>query len=127
MRSLTLQNHPRHRWLEMRERKCDISGARKNSKAMLISKSDVRTRTTQGVNLQWKKLWWEEGNKYVHVRIAARTLKTIRLKGLDATAKRYGVDLNKFSISYGSKAAATAAHSDGDAAKRQEVAASKAA
>lgn len=53
------------------------------------------------MNLQTKKLWWEEGNKFVRIRISARTLKTIQKNGLNATAKKYGVDLNKFSLSSG--------------------------
>ncbi len=87
----------------MRERKCDLSGRRKNSKAMSVSKSNAHTHREQGVNLQWRKLWWEEGNKFVKMRVCTRTLKTIALKGLNATAKIYGVNLNKFAISSGSK------------------------
>jgi large subunit ribosomal protein L28 len=89
--------------LEMRERKCDIAGTRKNSKAMSVSKSNRHTHRTQEVNLQERKLWWEEGNKFVRIRISTRTLKTIKLRGLDATAKKFGINLNKFSVSYGSK------------------------
>ena len=87
--------------LVMRERKCDIAGTRKNSKAMSVSKSHVRTHRTQEVNLQTRKLWWEEGNKFVRVRICTRTLKTIQKNGLDATAKKFGVNLNKFAMSGG--------------------------
>ena len=85
----------------MRERKCDLSGTRKNSKAMSVSKSNAHTHRTQEVNLQSRKLWWEEGNKFVRIRISTRTLKTIQKNGLNATAKKFGVDLNKFAISAG--------------------------
>ena len=88
--------------LVMRERKCDLSGARRNSKCMSVSKSNAHTHRVQNVNLQTKKLFWEEGNKYVRIRISTKTLKTIQKKGLHATAKDFGVDLNKFSISAGS-------------------------
>eukprot|EP01039_Chlorochromonas_danica_P008488 gene8488-9355_t len=94
----------------MRERKCDISGTRKNSKAMAVSKSNRHTHREQGVNLQSRRLWWEEGNKFVQLRISTRTLKTIKLKGLQATAKIYGVDLNKFAASGGSRKAALEAN-----------------
>ena len=87
--------------LVMRERACDISGTRKNSKAMNVSKSVARTHRVQAVNLQTRKLWWEEGNKFVRVRICTRTLKTIQKNGLDATAKKFGVNLNKFAMSGG--------------------------
>jgi large subunit ribosomal protein L28 len=87
--------------LVMRERKCDITGARRNANAMSVSKSNAHTHRVQNVNLQVKKLWWEEGNKFVRVRIATRTLKTIQKNGLDKTAKKYGIDLNKYAMSYG--------------------------
>ena len=92
--------------LVMRERKCDLSGSRKNSKAMNVSKSHMRTHRTQEVNLQTRKLWWEEGNKFVRVRICTKTLKTIQKNGLNATAKKFGVNLNKFAMSSGTAPAA---------------------
>jgi large subunit ribosomal protein L28 len=93
----------------MRERKCDLSGTRKNSKAMSVSKSNAHTHRTQEVNLQSRKLWWEEGNKFVRIRISTRTLKTIQKNGLNATAKKFGVDLNKFAISAGTAPAPSTA------------------
>lgn len=85
----------------MRERKCDLAGTRRNSKCMSVSKSNAHTHKVQNVNLQTKKLWWEEGNKFVRIRISTRTLKTIQKNGLNATAKKFGIDLNKFSLSSG--------------------------
>jgi large subunit ribosomal protein L28 len=87
--------------LVMRERKCDLSGARRNGKAMRVSKSNAHTHRVQNVNLQSRKLWWEEGNKFVRIRITTRTLKTIQLHGLDKTAKKFDIDLNQFAISSG--------------------------
>ena len=85
----------------MHERRCDISGTRKNSKAMSISKFGVRNRRVQEVNLQWRKLWWAEGRRFVKLRLSTRTLKTINKYGLEATARRYKVDLSKFAMSGG--------------------------
>lgn len=85
----------------MRERKCDITGTRRNSKCMAVSKSNQHTHRVQNVNLQTYKLWWEEGNKFVKVRIATRTLKTIQKNGLHQTAKKYGINLNRFACSAG--------------------------
>jgi large subunit ribosomal protein L28 len=85
----------------MRERKCDLSGTRKNSKAMSVSKSNVHTHRTQNVNLQTCRFWWAEGNKFVRLRISTRTLKTIKKNGLHRTAKKFGVNLNNFSLSSG--------------------------
>jgi large subunit ribosomal protein L28 len=95
----------------MRERKCDLTGKRKNSKAMSVSKSNQHTHRVQGVNLQTYKFWWETGNRFVQLRIATKTLRTIRKKGLEAVAKDYDIDLRKFAISSGNgppPAAATA-------------------
>ena len=85
----------------MRERKCDLSGTRKNSKAMSVSKSNAHTHRTQNVNLQTRRLFWEEGNKFVRLRISTRTLKTIQKNGLHETAKKFGINLNHFSLSSG--------------------------
>jgi large subunit ribosomal protein L28 len=85
----------------MRERKCDITGKRKNSKAMNVPKSLHRTHRVQQVNLQTRRLWWAEGKKWVRVRIATKTYRTILKNGLDRTARKYGVNLNKFSLSFG--------------------------
>jgi large subunit ribosomal protein L28 len=85
----------------MRERKCDLAGTRKNSKAMCVSKSNAHTHRVQDVNLQTRRLWWEEGNKFVRIRVSTRTIKTIQKNGLNATAKKFGIDLNKFSLSSG--------------------------
>ena len=84
----------------MRERACDLAGTRRN-KANNVSKSNAHTRKFQLVNLQTKKLWWEEGNKFVKVRISTRTLKTIQKNGLHATAKKYDINLNRFAASAG--------------------------
>jgi large subunit ribosomal protein L28 len=91
--------------LVMRERKCDLSGTRQNSQCMNVSKSNAHTHRVQHVNLQTRKFFWEEGNKTVKIRISCRTLKTIKKLGIHATAKKFGVNLNKFSISSGIKQA----------------------
>jgi large subunit ribosomal protein L28 len=83
----------------LNERKCDITGKRKNSKAMSVSKSGIRTHRTQGVNLQTKKLWWDEGRTYVRMKLAVKTLRTIKKKGLVPLAKDYNINLKKFTIS----------------------------
>ena len=84
----------------MRERACDISGARRN-KANSVSKSNAHTRRFQLVNLQTKVLWWEEGNKFVKLRVSTRTLKTIQKNGLHATAEKFDINLNHFAASAG--------------------------
>ena len=47
-------------------------------------------------NLQSKRLYSKELDRYVRVKVATSTLRTIRKLGLDETAKKYNVDLSKF-------------------------------
>jgi large subunit ribosomal protein L28 len=93
----------------MRERKCDLAGTRQNSKCMNVSKSRAHTHRVQNVNLQTMKFFWEEEGKTVKLRISTRTLKTIKKYGVGPTAKKYGVDLKKFSVSFGTRPTMAAA------------------
>jgi large subunit ribosomal protein L28 len=56
----------------------------------------VRTKKLQQVNLQERRLWWAEGNRWVRLRVSTSALRTIQKKGLGAYAKQLGVDLSKF-------------------------------
>jgi len=62
---------------------------------MAVSHSHIRTKKLQQANLQQRRLWWAEGNKWVNIRVTTRALKTIQKKGLGAYAKSLGVNLNK--------------------------------
>ena len=74
---------------------CELTGARANN-GMAVSHSHIRTKKLQQVNLQKRRLWWEEGNKWVSLRISTKALKSIQKLGLDKFAKSQGVNLNKF-------------------------------
>ncbi len=76
-------------------RVCDLSGTKANN-GMSVSHSHIRTKKLQQANLQQRRLWWEEGKKWINVKVTTRALKTIQKKGLDAYAKSMGKDLNKF-------------------------------
>ena len=76
-------------------RVCDLSGTRANN-GMAVSHSHIRTKKLQQANLQQRRLWWQEGNKWIKLRVTTRTLKTIQKKGLNSYAKSMGIDLNKF-------------------------------
>ena len=75
-------------------RVCDLSGTRANN-GMAVSHSHIRTKKLQQANLQNRKLWWEEGKRWINVRVTTRTLKSIQKKGLNAYAKSKGIDLKK--------------------------------
>ena len=75
-------------------RRCQITGKKANN-AMAVSHSHRRTKKLQGVNLQWKRVWWAEGNRWVRLRLSTKAIKTIERKGIDAMAKEAGINLNK--------------------------------
>ncbi len=75
-------------------RVCQLTGKRANN-AMAVSHSHRRTKKLQQVNLQWKRIWWAEGNRFVRLRISTKAIKTIELKGIVAMAKAAGINLNK--------------------------------
>jgi large subunit ribosomal protein L28 len=62
---------------------------------MAVSHSHIRTKKLQHANLQKRRLWWEEGKRWLTIRVTTRALKTIQKKGLNAYAKSMGVDLRK--------------------------------
>ncbi|KAH7434944.1 hypothetical protein KP509_06G041500 [Ceratopteris richardii] len=72
-----------------------MTGKKRNN-GYKVSFSNHRTKKLQQVNLQHKRLWWEEGKRFVKMRISAKALKTIDRKGLQQVAKDNGIDLNKF-------------------------------
>ncbi|KAK4266181.1 hypothetical protein QN277_027141 [Acacia crassicarpa] len=75
-------------------RVCPFTGKKAN-KANKVSFSNHKTIKRQFVNLQYKKVWWEAGKRYVKLRLSTKALKTIEKNGLDAVAKKAGIDLRK--------------------------------
>ncbi|HEY9698156.1 MAG TPA: 50S ribosomal protein L28 [Trichocoleus sp.] len=76
-------------------RRCDLTGKKANN-AYAVSHSHRRTKKLQEVNLQQKRVWWEQGKRWVNLRLSTKALKTVTSKGLDAAAKELGINLNKF-------------------------------
>ena len=76
-------------------RVCELTGAKANN-GMAVSHSHIRTKKLQQVNLQKRRLWWQEGHKWVTMRISTKALKSIQKVGLNKFAKSQGVDLSKF-------------------------------
>jgi large subunit ribosomal protein L28 len=75
-------------------RKCQLTGKTANN-AYAISHSHRRTKKLQEVNLQWKRIWWEEGKRWVRLRLSTKAIKTLEKKSLAAFAKEAGLDLSK--------------------------------
>ena len=76
-------------------RVCQLTGKKANN-AYAISHSHRRTKKLQEANLQWKRVWWAEGKRWVKLRLSTKAIKTLDHKGLAAMAKEAGLDLNKF-------------------------------
>ncbi|XP_052188648.1 50S ribosomal protein L28, chloroplastic [Diospyros lotus] len=73
---------------------CPFTG-KKTNRANKVSHSNHKTKKLQFVNLQYKKIWWEAGKRYVKLRLSTKAIKTIEKNGLDAVAKKAGIDLRK--------------------------------
>ncbi|MCO4743619.1 MAG: 50S ribosomal protein L28 [Proteobacteria bacterium] len=76
-------------------RKCILTGKRPNV-ANKVSHSNIKTKKRQLPNLQRKRVWWEEGERFVTLRLSTRALRTIDKKGLSVFAEQSGLDLARF-------------------------------
>ncbi len=76
-------------------RRCEITGKKANN-AYAVSHSHRRTKKLQEVNLQWKRVWWEEGNRWVRLRLSTKAIKTIEKRGLQSVAKEIGLNLSLY-------------------------------
>jgi len=72
-----------------------LTGKKANN-GYAVSHSHRRTKKLQQVNLQWKRVWWPEGNRWVRLRLSASAIKTLESKGISAMAKEAGINLNQY-------------------------------
>eukprot|EP00752_Nemacystus_decipiens_P008482 g7579.t1 len=82
--------------LQMRARNCDLLGKKPNRKARVVTFSHKRIHKVQHLNLQWRKMWWDEGRRFVKLRLSTKGIKTIDKYGLHQAAKKFDLDLVKF-------------------------------
>ncbi|WP_088890932.1 50S ribosomal protein L28 [Leptolyngbya ohadii] len=75
-------------------RRCQLTGKKANN-AYAVSHSHRRTKKLQEVNLQEKRIWWEQGKRFVKLRLSTKAIKTLNNRGLDAVARELGIDLSK--------------------------------
>lgn len=73
---------------------CQLTGKKANN-GFAISHSHRRTKKLQQANLQWKRVWWAEGKRWVRLRLSTKAIKTLNNKGLAALAREAGIDLAK--------------------------------
>ncbi|MEO0408499.1 MAG: 50S ribosomal protein L28 [Cyanobacteria bacterium P01_A01_bin.135] len=76
-------------------RKCTLTGKKANN-AYAVSHSHRRTKKLQGANLQSKRVWWPQGNRWVKLRLSTKAIKTLKTRGVEAMAREAGIDLNKY-------------------------------
>jgi large subunit ribosomal protein L28 len=72
--------------------KSDITGKRK-LKAQNVSHSNIKTKRWQNVNIQTRRVWVPEFNRFVTLNLTTRDIRTIDKIGVLAYAKRHGVKL----------------------------------
>ncbi len=75
-------------------RKCQLTGKKANN-AFAVSHSHRRTKKLQNANLQWKRVWWPEGKRWVKLKLSTKAIKTLQKKGIQAMAKEAGINLNQ--------------------------------
>ncbi|GLC41034.1 hypothetical protein PLESTB_000950300 [Pleodorina starrii] len=73
---------------------CDLTGKKRN-KANAVCFSNKKSRKWQEPNLQNKKVFWEEGQRWVKLRICTKAIKTLEKKGVAEMASEAGIDLWK--------------------------------
>jgi large subunit ribosomal protein L28 len=84
-------------------RVCDLTGKKVN-KANVVTFSNKHIRKWQQPNLQHKRVWWENGQRWVSLKICTKAIKTIEKNGLDKMAIEAGIDLWKLPYTDGRKA-----------------------
>lgn len=75
-------------------RRCSLTGKRPNV-ANKVSHSNIKTKKRQLPNLQTKRLWWPEGNRFVTLRLSTSAMRTLNRTSLAELAAKAGIDLDK--------------------------------
>lgn len=73
-------------------RTCSLTGKRRNV-GMKVSHSHIRTKKVQLPNIQTKRVWFEDEDRWVRVRVSTRALRTITKKGLSTFLRDNGMSI----------------------------------
>ncbi|MEN9787120.1 MAG: ribosomal protein [Pseudomonadota bacterium] len=73
-------------------RVCDLTGKRPNV-ANRVSHSNIKTKKRQLPNLQTRRVWHEEKNCFVTLKLSTRALRTLRNKTLGQFLRDEGLML----------------------------------
>ena len=72
--------------------KSDITGKRKLL-AQNVSHSNIKTKRWQNVNIQTRRVFIPEENRFVSLKLTTRDIRTIDKIGITAFAKQHGYTL----------------------------------
>ena len=72
--------------------KSDITGKRKLL-AQNVSHSNIKTKRWQNINVQSRRVWVPELDRFVRLNLTTRDIRTIDKIGVTAYAKRHGIQL----------------------------------
>ena len=75
-------------------RVCDLTGKRPNV-ANKVSHSNIKTKKRQFPNLQKRRIWFAEENRFVVLKVSTSALRTLNKKGLKEFATEMGLDLSR--------------------------------
>ena len=75
-------------------RKCQLTGKRPNV-ANRVSHSNIKTKKRQLPNIQKRRIWYAEENRFVTLKLSTSALRTLRKKSLKEFAAEAGLDLSK--------------------------------
>ncbi len=71
-------------------RRCDLTGKRANV-ANNVSHSNIKTKKRQLPNLQVKKIWWAEEERFVTLKVSTRAMRTLRKMTLGQFLREQGL------------------------------------
>jgi large subunit ribosomal protein L28 len=63
-------------------RHCIVTGKRPRT-ANNVSHSNAKTKRRQLPNLQWQRFWVPSQGRWIRLRVSARAIKTIDMKGIE--------------------------------------------
>lgn len=72
-------------------RVCELTGKRRNV-ANNVSHAHNKTKKVQQPNLQWKRLYVPEEERWIRMRLSTRAIRNINRMGLEVYCRKLGVD-----------------------------------
>ena len=74
--------------------KCQLTG-KKRLVGMNVSHAHNRNKTVQQPNVQKKRYFMPEEGRWITLKVSTRAMRSIDRLGLEAFARKQGIDLNK--------------------------------